>query len=61
MCDPIWQVTPCSSRTSSRRGLYSGLALTEHESSLPGGLMQSTPSAVLMVMIDVCMYVCMYV
>ena len=28
LCDPIWQVTPRSSRTSSRRGLYSASALT---------------------------------
>jgi len=28
LCDPIWQMTPRSSRTSSRRGLYSALALT---------------------------------
>ena len=27
MCDPIWQVTPRSSRTSSRRGLYSAFNL----------------------------------
>ena len=25
LCDPIWQMTPCSSRTSSHRGLYSVL------------------------------------
>ena len=28
LCDPIWQVMPRSSRTSSRRGLYSTLTLT---------------------------------
>ena len=28
LCDPIWQVTSRSSRTSSRRGLYSALTLT---------------------------------
>jgi len=27
-CDPIWHVTPHSSRTSSRRGLYSALTFT---------------------------------
>ena len=25
LCDPIWQMTPCSLRTSSRRWLYSAL------------------------------------
>jgi len=28
LCDPIWQVTPRSSRTRFRRGLYSALTLT---------------------------------
>ena len=27
LCDPIWQVMPRNSRTSSRRGLYSALTL----------------------------------
>jgi len=27
LCDPIWQVTPRNSRTSSRRGLYSAVTL----------------------------------
>ena len=46
LCDPIWQVTSRSSRTSSRRGLYSALTLTKLrtlDTSDPEGVLSYTP------------------